>query len=679
MTEASGRGLRERWVSISERYQLQITPRIDGLPRLRVLFAFPVLLLLIGAILVGTSLNGSSSGAYYPQIAEGHDPNLIAGEPLAVRSDEWNVGIPWIIAQVEQGLPQVNQTNPGGMDADLPYDLPSTGISMVFKPHLWGFLFLDIGRAIAWKWWMPGLALIAAAFMFVVTVLPRRPILSAAIAVGFFFSPFFQWWYQTTTLWPVVWALVVLTAMLWCVSATASRGRIAWNWWLWSLPVAYFTVVMAMGVYVPFIIPVAYVVVFAAIGLVIQTLRAGKPLREVIGRAAPVIVGGVAGAAMLVIWLRSKQSTVDGFLSTVYPGERLWPTGGSGALTVAQTVSSSFSESLRNNNSFLGLNASEASTFFLVGVFLAPVLIWVIVRRLRSKRPLPWLAISLLAVVALFMAWLFVPGWDAVSHLLMLDRTTPSRLRIGLGLASLVLLVCVIKETVLERPGRIFASVLAGLFLISQVAVGAAVLLVQGSDYLWGGAPLWLLWAVLSAAAIFAFARGKAVLGAALFLVITLASAVAIHPLYRGVLDLRETAVSKAVVRLDVGQTKSWVGVGGMLPAAVLIESGVETMNGTQGAPSREMWNEIDPSDSYEAEWNRIGAVRWQPGAGEPVITNPAPDVILSTFDACSVFAQNYVGRVLADSALTSPCLVAVDKFTMPDQTLTIYDVVPSK
>ena len=311
-----------------------------------------------------------------------------------------------------------------------------------------------------------------------------------------------------------------------------------------------------------------------------------------------------------------------------------------------------------------------------VGIVLAPVLVGAIALRVRAKQPLPWLAISVLAVVLLFVVWLFVPGWDAISHLLMLDRTTPARMRIGLGLASLVLLACVIKETAIERPGRILPSVLAGLFLLSQVAVAVAVLVVQGGDYLWGGAPFWLIWALLSSAAIFAFARGQATAGAALFLVVTLASSVAVHPVYRGVLDLRETAVSQAVMRIDDAEPSRWIGVGGLLPGAVLIESGVGAMNGTQGAPSLEMWNEIDPTGTFEAEWNRVGAVRWAEGTGEPGIANPAPDVILATFDACSDFAQEHVGRVLADTSLGSPCLSVVDSFILPKSTLTIYEVV---
>lgn len=185
------------------RSQVSVTP--NGLPRKRVLFAFPALLLIAGVLLVGLGINGSSSGAFFGQLYEGRDPNLIAGSPQAIRSDEWNVGTVWSISQVEQGLPERNQTFPGGMDAELPYDLPNSGPSVSFRPHLWGFLFLDVDRAVAWKWWMPGLALLAGAYLFMVVLMPRRPMVAALLAIGFFYSPFFQWWYQTSTLWPMAW------------------------------------------------------------------------------------------------------------------------------------------------------------------------------------------------------------------------------------------------------------------------------------------------------------------------------------------------------------------------------------------------------------------------------------------------------------------------------------------
>ena len=666
-------GVRERVARLRGGYRRFAEPASDGLPRARVLLAFPALLVVVGAVLVGLSFNGSSSGAYYPEISSSSDPDLLVGAPQQIRSDEWNVGTVWMISQVQQGLPEENRTFPGGMDADLPYDLPSTSPSMIFKPHLWGFLVLDLDRAVAWKWWLPGLSLVAAAYMFVVTMAPRRPILSATLAVAFVASPFVQWWYQTTTLWPLAWGFLVMAAMLWGIRAQRAAAR-----WAWALPVGYLTVVMAMGVYAPFIVPVALVVIFAAIGLIAEGLSARTPVRGLAARTLPVLTGGLGGIAATLIWLSLKAETVDAFLSTVYPGERLSPPGGANALAAAQLLSSSFSEALVGSGGFLGMNSSEASTFFLVGVALIPVVIWTAIRARKAGRPAPWLGIALSALVLLFATWLFVPGWDPVAHLLALDRTTIGRLRIGLGLASLALVACVVRDTVEDRPGRRLASILGGAFLLSQIAIAVAVAVVLEPGRLWGDAPLWWLVALITSASIYAFTRGHAALAAALLLVVSVSSTLGVHPLYRGVLDLRETAVSQHVQSLDEAEPETWVGVGGTFLAAVLLESGVEALNGTQGAPSHEMWNEIDPDGQYEEAWNRIGAVRWTPGVGEPAVTNPAPDVILSVFDACSAFAQENVGRVLSDTDIDSPCLAEVDEFVMAKSTITIYDVVPT-
>ena len=668
---APGESRRER---LARRYRTLVTPRSDGLPTARVLLAFPALLLIAGVLLIGLGINGSSSGAFYSEIGAGQDPDLLAGQPQNIRSDEWNVGTSWLISQVEQGLPARNEVYPGGMDAELPYDLPHTQPSIVLKPHLWGFLFLDVDHAVAWKWWIPGLSLIAAAYLLAVTILPRRPIASAGLAVAFFYSPFFQWWYQTSTLWPIVWGLATIAALAW-----ATKTRSVWGRWLVAIPVAYVTIVMATGIYAPFIIPVVLTVLFFGIGLAVQSLRGGMRWRELGARVLPILVAGVVASGVTLAWVASKAETVNAFLGTVYPGERLTPTGSGSLISLARMFGSSFSESLRVGG-FLGINSSEASSFFLVGVVLLPVLVWIVLRRRRASAVVPWAALGLAFVVLLFLAFMLIPGWDTIAHALFLDRSTGDRLRIGFGLASFTLLVLILGalDSDDDRPSRLFAGITAGAFLATQLAIAGAMVLVMGMQRLWDDAPLWWLYALVSSAAIYAFARRRVTVGAALFLIVAVASAATVNPVYRGVLDLRETDAAQAVMDIDDQGSEAWVGIGGIFVGAILLESGVEAYNGTQGAPSRPMWHNVDPDGEYEPMWNRIGAVLWEPGIGEPVVSNPAADVILSTFDACSDFAQDNVGHVLTDrNDLDSPCLVEVEAHRMAKSTLTVYDVVP--
>jgi hypothetical protein len=651
-------------------YRDFVAPAPDGLPRPRVLLAFFGLLAIVGIILISLSISGTSSGAFYSQVHSGKDPSLLYGQPEAIRSDEWNVGVPWTISQVQQGLPARNQAFPGGMDVDIPFGLPDRQPAVLMEPHLWGFLFLDAAHGYAWKWWIPALALIAAAFCMILSFVPRRPLLAAGLSIGLFFSPFFQWWYEPASFWPVVWGAATIAAIVWALKSDSRAARIGW-----AVAVGYLTTVMAIGLYAPFIIPVVYVVLFFGIGQVIAVKRQGMGWRSLILRLVPLAVGGAVGGIAVLLWLRSKSAVVNLFLNTVYPGQRLEGPGGGDLLTISRDLGAAFSQSLKNAGGFLGINASESSTFFLLGAFLIPVTIWLTVRRRRSRAILPWTSLAMIAVLVLILGYLLVPGWEPIAHLLFLDRSTVGRMIIGIGFASFVLIGTVVRD--LDDDGtaasRRVSLIGVALYAVVQLGLAGAQFIVQGGARLSADAPLWWLYAALSAAAIYLFARRRVYWGVALFLVVTIASGATVNPVYVGLFDLRTTTASKAIVGLNKANPKSWVGVGGILVSSMLLESGVTGFNGTQGAPSREMWNQVDPAHKYANEWNRLGEVVWTSGHGSPVVTNPQPDVISATFDACSAFAQKHVGYVLSNVRITSPCLQARGSF--PSSHLRIYEV----
>lgn len=667
--------LQSAWHQLVLRYERFAVPRPDNLPTRRVLLTFPAVVLLFGIIAVGFAINGTSSGEMYGRVFAGKDPALIAGHPQIIRSDEWYVNTAWSISQVQQGLPETNHTMPGGMDAALPLDLPRADWSVIFRPQLWGYLFLDVNHATAFKWWIAALVFIAAAYMFLVTVLPRRPVMAAALAMGFFFSPFFQWWFQTVIFWPLAWAFVTLTAMLWAVRARTGNAR-----WIWAVLVAFLTVIMAMGIYAPFIVPVVLLVALFAVGLVIEQKRSGRTWRTLLLHAAPILAAGVTGGLVTLLWLRSKQKVLDGFLATSYPGQRLTETGSAHVATGVRTIGSSFSESLSRGNGLLNINASESATFFLIGAFLIPVVASIVYRSAKLRAPLPWALIAMTTFIVIIVAFSYLPGWDAVAHLLFLDRSNDARLRIGLGLASFVILALTIRyfDDTKTKAGLPLSIGSVAAFLLSQIAVALAVIHFGGIATLTHDAPTWWPIALISAASIYFVARRRPVVGVALFLVIGVTSTITVNPVYIGVFDLRTAPVTQSVQKVNSRDAGAWVGIGGVETSAVLMESGVTAFNGIQGAPSLKMWNEIDPIGQYRFNWNRLAGVGWVPGVGEPMVSNPAADQIISTFDACSRFAQKHVDYVLSTHReIASACLIAEKAIPAPKATFTIYRVIP--
>lgn len=635
-------------------------------------------------VLVAFGITGSSTGVMHGLVSNDADSDLIAGSPAPIRSDEWFVQTTWTISQVEQDLPTRNETFPGGMDATVQHDLPTRDWSTALRPHLVGFLFLPLDQAMAVKWWLPAFVLVAAAFLFAVTLLPRRPVSALLLAGGFFLAPFFQWWFLSITLYSPAWALLVMTTIIWCLR---SRGR--WGKWVLAALVAYLTATMGTGIYVPFIVPVVWVVAAFGVGAVLMPSREHPRFLRRLAAVVPVLVAGAAGVAVLGVWLVTRWDTIVGFTATVYPGERLQPVGDGSGSELAALFAGPLSPIIGpSGGAPWGMNSSEASTFLLPGLFLLVPLIWSAVRRYRRGDGVDWLTACLSLITLIFFAYLFLPGWDAVSHLLLLDRTTYGRIRVGFGLLSLVLIVVTaVRMAEDRRRGARLGLPAAVATLLAAGSVGVAALIGASGEFSFrqfaAASPLiavaTAVCAVLFVASVWFFASNRLVVGAVLILIASLLSSGNVNPLYRGVLDLRETHAAEAIEKIDAEHPGDWVGIAeSPLPTMMLVQTGVASYNGFQSAPSSEMWDEIDPSDRSEKEWNRLANVSWVLGEGGPDPRNPAPDQIQLTFDSCDVFAQENVTYVIAESPITQPCVRLLTTTKDGPTTMRIYEVVPA-
>lgn len=674
-----------RWLRARAAYERFVTPRSDGLPNSRVLM-FPLgLFAALFVMLVAFGITGSSTGVMHSLVSNAQDSDLIAGSPAPIRSDEWFVQTSWTISQVEQGLPTRNDTFPGGMDATVQHDLPTKDWSTALRPHLWGFLFLPLDQAMAVKWWFPALTLLATAFLFGVTLMPRRPLTATTLAIGFFFAPFFQWWHLSSTLYSPAWALLVMTMIVWCVRSSHRAGK-----WVLGALVALLTATMGTGIYVPFIVPVVWVAAFFGVGFVLMPSGRRPKFLERLGSTIPVFVAGAVGVGVLCVWLFTRWDTILGFTSTVYPGERLQPVGQGGATEFAALFSGPLSPIIGpSGGAPFSMNSSEASTFMLPGLFLLVPLLWVVVRRYRRDHRLDWLSLSLAAGALLLLAYDFVVGWDAISHLMLLDRTTYGRMRIGFGLLSFVLVVVlsvrIMEERQRQRLPHWIAVVATGL----AVAVTAGVGLVGAAgDFSFRAfAQANPLVALVTAVcvvgfslSVWFFARGRTATGAVLLLLVSIMSSANVNPLYRGVLDLRETAAANAIEQVDALNPGDWIGIADSpLPTMMLVQTGVASYNGFQSSPSEEMWHEIDPSERDEEIWNRLANVSWVEGEGAPDPRNPAPDQIQLTFDSCNEFAQKNVEYVLSENPLDQACTRLLTVASDGPTTMRIYEVVPAE
>ena len=664
--------------SFSGRWHRLVEPGQDGLPTARVLLWFPLLVLLVFAVAVLTGVSGSSMGMWHLLMQGTPDPNVIAGEPRPIRQDEWMVQGSWLLSQASQGFPTINHVFPGGQNATLMNDVPTWDWSTALRPHLWGPLVLGLDEGVAWRWWFPAAAMIAAAYAFVVSMLPRRPVLGAMLALAVLFQPFVQWWWMPVLTLALAFAFTTMTAVVWAMRSTRRSSIVGW-----ALLASFSAVTMAMSIYPPFILAVAYPVVAFALGLALCRWRNdGMSGRRVLRRLLPLAAGGVAAVAVMVVWLLTRRDAVEAMLNTIYPGKRSVPPGTGTTADLVGLLSGPFQQALTVRNvEGLGTNQSTASTPLVLSLFLVLPMLWLLVARWRARREVDWLVLALVAVQVFVLAFMFVPGWDDVARLFLLDRAQVTRMR-----ASFVPLLVMSFVVVVHRVGE-------GSRVPWAVAVPSAAVVPLAGLWVWRWlenvdspvVPSWYALAliVLLALAVLLVVRGRGTLAGAAVLVASLVIGWGVNPLYKGVFDVRaDTAVGREIAAIAEREPEgAWVGVGTKMAMSTVFASGVHGYSGVQTYPPMKMWEQIDPYGEGEQAWNRLAHIQWFAGRGDPRprTVQGYADVVHVTFDSCAPFAQRYVSYVLVDGPDPGQrCLRELNRF---DEGMTgsmgIYEVLP--
>jgi hypothetical protein len=639
---------------------------------------FPIIVLLGFVVLVLLHISGTSSGVEWYAMGHGVDPRLVLGTPRAIRSDEWLVQQSWVVSQAAHGYPPINPSLPGGLDMAVLNELPSWDWSTIFRPHLWGYLLFGLDAGIAWFWWLPAFALVSGCYVFVVSVLPRRPFVAVALSVTTFFAPLLQWWYTPSSVWPVAWAFLAMAGVVW----TLRDGR-RWVRIFWAAIVGYSAVTMAMGLYFPFMLPAIFVALIFAVGYLFrvkpwQSLRA----RAVLAVFTPLFVAAVSSVVIVLAWVAAHLSTFEAINSTVYPGERTIPTG-TILLTdpyLTRIAGAPWAQALKSGvPSLLGGNSSEGSTVFLLAFFLLPGLLWVAIKSFGRSRKTDWLVVICLLGLLFVLAYLFIPGWDGIAHLLFLDRVAPERFRMYFVPALVVFAVLAMDYVDTSPVRRTWIKGLASAALATVCFAVLAVRFAVSDPAVLRLAPTWIVVGVAFIAVTFLFfTRKYAGLAAGVLVAATLLTTVNVNPLYRGIYDLRTTEIGQKVQSINRATSGTWVGVGTYSTMATLMETGVPSFSGVQTYPPKKLWHEVDPTGKFKKVWDRLAHIDWYFGKGGPAMTNPTPDVALIRFDACSAFAQAHVTYVLADTGKPSgSCTQQLAHVVQGTRDMTIYRVVP--
>ena len=563
-----------------------------------------VLLFFVASVL---KLNGSST-ALWRALADRRDPDVgvIAGTAKDVRSDEWLVQTPWIWSQAEQkpAFPQRN-TNIGNGVAPLLTNLPARHWSMLFRPQMWGFFFLNRERAFSFNWNFKWFALLLSGFLFFRIVARGNNFLAFSGALILLFSSYIQWFFSTPTCMPEMIAMVFFA--LWALH-TMRRAESRW-----AIAGAGMVLLVAVEQFVfccypRFQIPLAYLAVALLIGGSTCYRNRNESARENphFFRSICLITVLVIAAMLLWQWYRGVSPAIKEIQSLIYPGQETF-SGGSYSWVRLLAPFLEFSLGQNHYPEPLG-NACEAAGF----LFLAPLLAASLIRDAWQRR-----ADGILIAAVLFLA--FAIWYISVGIPIWLARATgwsyvvSIRAILPVGVASIAGLVrhLALPRQPFEYQKRslcISALVLAlfsfGCFYAANSRLGNFAGLTEVTAA-----------AVFFATVFFLLWQRVRVASCVLLLLPLLYASGFANPIGRGVPGLTRSSIFHWLSNIHRRDPSgSWIVIGDLSNrnccfAQFVKATGANVFGGTRCMPDREMLRVLDPENRYATISNRYARV----------------------------------------------------------------------
>ena len=552
-------------------------------------------------------LNGSST-ALWRELADRQppDPGLIAGRAKEIRSDEWFVHTPWIWSQAERtpAFPEQN-TNIGDGVMPLLTNLPVRHWTMLFRPQMWGFFFLDRERAFAFNWNFKWFGLVLGGFLFLRIFARANNLLALSGAFILLFSSYIQWFFSSPTCMPEMISMVFFA--VWAVHVMAKATS------RWAIAGAGIVLVAAVEqfafcCYPRFQIPLVYL----ALALLIGTSASSKNRYNVVGgrwdyfRRICLLAVLTAAAALLWQWTREVGPTITGIKALLYPGQTTSTGGGYHFLRFLAPFLE-FSMTQEHYPAPLG-NVCEASGF----LFLAPVLVLAVAYDAwrRAADPILTALVVFLVLTFCYMT-LGIPEW--LARATGWSRAEPSRAIIAVGVASVV---GVVRYLALPRDESAQSAIwhLIGALVVAPILF---VCFYMANLQLKNFATLSeIMAASIFFAAVFALLWQRNQIASCVLLVISLLYTNGlVNPIGCGLPGLMQSPMLNWLSGVHKSDPHArWIVLGdsdnrNCCMAQFVRATGADVLGGTRCTPDREMLRVLDQDNHYANVYNRYARI----------------------------------------------------------------------
>lgn len=634
---------------------------------------FPSVLLVLLISLTLFRISGTSIGIYHDFLygETKHDPNLLFGHPQSVRSDEWLVNTQLTIAQSHENFPEINYNFLDGKDMSVTFDVPYRDWSTLFKPQNLSFFIMPLEHALAFKWWLMLFGLIASAYFFILKLLPGKVTIAILGSLLISCSPFVFWWWQTNIL--AYGFLIILISMSMIdrknISFFKMRFKSKSSMLIKISILSYLLVCFALTLYPPFQVPVALVVAILMLGYAVQHYP-GSP-KQFMKLLLPFIIAISLSATICGIYIGTRSSEVQTIANTVYPGKRSAESGGYDIKKLLVTYLQPGLQDRLHGPKY-DTNQSESSSFILMPLFfIAPIIVllsWIY----KTKRKIEWILLAILACMGIFLIHMFIPHSGIISKSFLLTFVPQSRLVIGLGFISIILIVYLMRlfaeyKIKLSRAA-ISACVIYTLFFLFLTIWSGLETARLYPDFIASKKIIFTLAAVLILGQ-FLLLIGKHRLGLFILALFSVMSIVNVNPLYIGLGPFYHSNIRSDIQSLS-NENDTWAAADNIILENLPQMSDRHALTGVSGYPSLKFWHESTGIQN-ENIYNRYAHIFSTANNSQALILL-APDLFAVSLD-CSRKIVHKVDYVISTTPLPGTCRTLIKETIYPKTTFYIY------